>query len=834
MTNRLLIFLIIGFYTPLIAQEYFINIKKGWQLIGLPTDIDNMRVFNNKNVRLVWNYDAKYSEWVAYSPDKTTRNSLDDKNVNALNSVKRWQGLWIYSYNDWDLAVEDEVELRTDRSDINSIQLYKGWNLISLPFNTVLSAKIFDGYRLWRYGEFDSEFKSNWQTNQSYSYLNFPEVDEINSKSGFWVHSPEDRDIDLAQESAKFSIIQDSAETAISSFKSYDEIETHIKNSLVISQREGRYWSWTTSEDIHQTQADSEIEEFRISNSITNKNEPNVDYLGVNKPDILKENDGYIFYRSGDKKTVLIEHLDNIIFNRINPIKFTPTFDFGNSYIDNFIVSNNRLIIISKLTDTKQNPSFADRCRENKTVISIYELTFDNILTSPQKHIFIDGNFNESRVINNNLYILTKFKPCAELDYTKEFLSNSDLCSYPPFDTIDYQNSCYDVIVDNESGKRFRFDYENPILQNLYTFPKYEAERVRYNLITPETFFASTKMDQDSSLLTISHIDTISGNMESSSTIFGESKNIYISENNIYFTSDTAPHYISFRDFKAKSDIHKFSYYPTVEYQASGTIKGEVINRFSLSEENQNLRVASRDYYSWGEKSDQNRIEVFQTRDEVLESIGSLINVVNSPYTLEGVKFYGDIAIASTNSLNQPLQLIDLKNSTVPIKAGTLDILGTSEYIHYLKGENRLISFGREISETGVKGGIEMNILNIYNTQKPMLEKRELFGDYYNFTPIFENPKAFGYRESDNILTIPLYQDGGKTSNTFSTGLHLFKINKLDTGVTSVDNLSYLPYLSVPTITKYINDGRTMFVDRENRTDVIFVTQGKLNVKRIK
>jgi len=835
MFNRFLVLVIIYFHNSLIAQEYFINIKAGWQLIGLPTNIKNMRVFNNeKKVRIVWNYDGKYGEWIAYSPDRAITNKIFNKGLNSLNSVERWQGLWIYSYDNWELKVDDETELQTSSPNINSIELYKGWNLISLPFNAVISPKIFQNYKIWKYGKLDSKYKTNWQTNQEYSYIDFPKPDEINGKDGFWIYSPEKRTVNLIDSSSKFLVSEDSLK---STFQTYDEVESHIKTSMFVSNRKAQYWNWTSSENRYETNINvkADLPKEKVSNSITNSNEPNIKDT-IQRPDVLKKSEnGYIFYRSGDKKSVLMEHVDDVLFNKVDePIRFSSNFNHGVSYIDSFEIVKNRLIVISKMRDEKQSPTFTDRCREEKTVVSIYELNFNKITKSSQKHIFIDGDFQESRVINNNLYIVTNFKPCIELNYSKRFLNSNDDCSYPPFDTIEYQTRCYNVETDEVTKQQFRLDYDNPIIQNFYISPKYEANKNRLNLINPETFFTSSRIDQNSSLFSISHIDLIGGKIEKSSTIFGEMKNIYISENNLYFVSNRFPEYISYNDFRSRSDIHRFSYYPTIEYQASGSIQGEIFDQFSLSEKNQNLRVASKNLLSWNQKSDNNRVAVFQKQDKNLKSVGSLTNIVNESYSLAGIKFYGDIAIASANSLNQPLQIIDLTNATTPIKGGTLDIDGTSDYLYFSKSENRFISFGREISETGVKGGIEMNIIDVSNLQKPKLEKKHIFGDSYNSTPIFSDADSFNYIDIDSFISFPIYQNGGNTQNSADIGIHLFNIKKLDSNLTSIEPNSYIPFIPVKTINKFSNEIESLFVTRGDLVYMIFISQGKLDFKRIK
>ena len=79
----------------LYSLEYQLKLKSGWQLIGLPADISNMRPFNNENVRLVWYYNGQYGEWEGYSPEKELRTKIEELRLNQINFVDRWQGLWV-------------------------------------------------------------------------------------------------------------------------------------------------------------------------------------------------------------------------------------------------------------------------------------------------------------------------------------------------------------------------------------------------------------------------------------------------------------------------------------------------------------------------------------------------------------------------------------------------------------------------------------------------------------------------------------------------------------------------------------------------------------------
>ena len=296
-----------------------------------------MRPFNNENVRLVWYYNGQYGEWEGYSPEKELRTKIEELRLNQINFVDRWQGLWVFSKIDWSLIIDDSKTLTTSSDDISIIKLYKGWNLVSLPFNAVYSQKIFDGYKVWRY----LDINSSWQTNQKYEILSFPEIDEINSKDGFWVYSPEYREVDLSIVGSKLSIIKaDTISERVGTFKTISEVENYIKKSLLVSNRERKYWNWSEVSDFYSNSNlninNSSKTTISVSNSVINKTGTNLKYSGVEQPNILKEKNRIVYYKSSDKSISAIL-IDEMLYGNKIPTTFSLKFSKGTYTIRDFL-----------------------------------------------------------------------------------------------------------------------------------------------------------------------------------------------------------------------------------------------------------------------------------------------------------------------------------------------------------------------------------------------------------------------------------------------------------------------------------------------------------------
>ncbi len=178
----LILFLSFGF------ADSALLLKKGWQLIGSTSKIEDMNIFESKNVEQIWQFDANEQKWRGYSPDSEIQKKINDRGYAKILTIESWHGFWIKSKNEWALTFPTD----TDKSDEN-ITLKKGWNLISLPINTVVSPHIFDGKTLWKYAK-----NNQWEFFEKKTKENFPTISHITNSDGIWVRSNEDQNISVS------------------------------------------------------------------------------------------------------------------------------------------------------------------------------------------------------------------------------------------------------------------------------------------------------------------------------------------------------------------------------------------------------------------------------------------------------------------------------------------------------------------------------------------------------------------------------------------------------------------------------------------------------------
>ena len=171
-----------------ILQADTVELKEGWQLVGLSVEVDVDEVFDSENVEIVWGFDASTQSWAGYSPDTTVMSKVNQTNL-VLEVLEAYQAVWVKSKKDWSLSVQEKSELEAKNSHI---KLFAGWNLVSIPQNSVASSKIFQEEKVWSYS-----LDGNWSTNLSGT--DFPSLESVEQYKGLWVNSAKDKTIDLSK-----------------------------------------------------------------------------------------------------------------------------------------------------------------------------------------------------------------------------------------------------------------------------------------------------------------------------------------------------------------------------------------------------------------------------------------------------------------------------------------------------------------------------------------------------------------------------------------------------------------------------------------------------------
>ncbi|MFH0748696.1 MAG: beta-propeller domain-containing protein [Candidatus Bathyarchaeota archaeon] len=280
------------------------------------------------------------------------------------------------------------------------------------------------------------------------------------------------------------------------------------------------------------------------------------------------------------------------------------------------------------------------------------------------------------------------------------------------------------------------------------------------------------------------------------SLLLGATSNIYVSAENIYLTSSI--YSIPYGTRINKVSIKAGNIIPL----ASTLVSGFVLNQYSMDEYNEFFRIATSDGKS-------TRVTIF---DKDLKAIGKLEDLAPGE-SLYSARFMNDRCYLVTFKKTDPLFTIDLKDSTNPKVLGQLKIPGYSDYLHPYD-ENHLIGVGKETIEAENGNfawyqGVKISLFDVSNISQPKEISKIEIGDRGTDSPVLNDPKAFLFSKSKNLLVLPILLATideekyplGIPPNTYGDyvwqGAYVLNITLEDGlkylgGVTHIDNLTDL------------------------------------------
>ncbi|MBR2828014.1 MAG: beta-propeller domain-containing protein, partial [Bacilli bacterium] len=301
--------------------------------------------------------------------------------------------------------------------------------------------------------------------------------------------------------------------------------------------------------------------------------------------------------------------------------------------------------------------------------------------------------------------------------------------------------------------------------------------------------------DKENKKIPLNHIKYIKNNPKSYQTIITQYdlnkkdnisiysflmdlSNLYISKENIYLLKEeystnkidikrlfTFKGIIGFfeenfdRDYNSKTTIYKFNIKEKegITYQTKKTVEGSTINRYSLDEYNDNLRIGL-------ETEEGTRISIF---DNNLKLLGETKKVAPGE-KMYATRFMKDKAYLVTYQNTDPLFVMDLENPKKPKVMGELEIPGYSTYLHPYD-DTHLIGIGmntKEVINKDSEGkvtsswdeiiGMKMSLFDVSDINNPKEISKTEIGDRRTTSAILTNPKALLFSKEKNLLAIPV------------------------------------------------------------------------------
>ena len=240
------------------------------------------------------------------------------------------------------------------------------------------------------------------------------------------------------------------------------------------------------------------------------------------------------------------------------------------------------------------------------------------------------------------------------------------------------------------------------------------------------------------------------GAMVSGGQVYASTEAVYVSAPAYSWNAQGAASY--------QTQIHQFSLTandgrPT--YVATGSVDGQLLNQFSMSEHAGDLRVATTDW-NWNGQQGGNHLFVLRAEGRSLETIGSIRGLAKGERIYAG-RMFGDKGYLVTFRQTDPLFTLDLSDPRHPRVAGELKINGFSNYIHPMGG-NLLLAIGQDADDMGRVQGFHMQVFDVSNPEHPTRRFHEKLSSWSNYSTSSAqgDHHAFTYDPVTGTLALPV------------------------------------------------------------------------------
>lgn len=248
-------------------------------------------------------------------------------------------------------------------------------------------------------------------------------------------------------------------------------------------------------------------------------------------------------------------------------------------------------------------------------------------------------------------------------------------------------------------------------------------------------------------------------------TVAADGNTVYGNEKSLYVADDQWPRAVPLRGGaevapqpEPRTQVHQFSVEGAAppKYLASGQVPGALLNQYSLSEHNGNLRIATTLTRGGAQPrqvpDSQSAVTVLARQGDKLAEIGK-VDGLGKGERIYAVRFFGDTGYVVTFRQTDPLYTLDLSDPRRPRAVGELKITGYSAYLHRA-GDGRLIGVGQEASDQGRTLGTQVSLFDVADRANPRrIAQRHLPGA---FSEAEFDPHAFLYWEQSGLLVLPV------------------------------------------------------------------------------
>jgi inhibitor of cysteine peptidase len=296
------------------------------------------------------------------------------------------------------------------------------------------------------------------------------------------------------------------------------------------------------------------------------------------------------------------------------------------------------------------------------------------------------------------------------------------------------------------------------IYNDAVTLPAVYEAGVGYAASPTSIYYAETNQSDYFSFTSFYGIDIMDNQRAPTNmtVLMSGASTMYVSTSNIYVA------YPDWRNGTTLTAIYRVSIDGLqLAFQAQGTVPGYVMDQYSMDEYKGNLRVATnqQQFLLGAFDSQSQQTNNLYVLNQNLSLIGK-IEGIGQGENLHAVRFMGERAYMVTFIKTDPLFVIDLSSPENPKVLGELKMPGYSDYLHPYDATH-LIGVGKDAVSADEGNfawyqGLKLALFDVSNVNNPVLLANYTIGNRGTNSAALNDPKAFLFDLSKNILVIPV------------------------------------------------------------------------------
>jgi len=553
-------------------------------------------------------------------------------------------------------------------------------------------------------------------------------------------------------------------------FSSCDALASHIDKTLaqgreLQSRRDNFLGRETTGDAMAPAMDGTAPPPSATPGSYTTTNNQEV---GVDEPDFVKTDGQYLYMLRGN----------SLLIFKAWPAEQTSEMariELNNSPFALFL--HNDLVVVLAWNNTVNYPALATDFMptyQGSLQLSLYDVT---TRTSPvlTRRIDLEGTYVDARLIDGKMHLVL-----SSGDWAQPYVSGG---APPPL--------MVELGIDSAAPGT------NPSTSAttssvLDIFPAYTDTRYDSNgsssssepLCACENVY-SPEVPNGTGLITLYSLDLSNpGSAARSVSVLSDSGTVYASASSLYLATTNSNNWLwwgvetgASATPRATTVLHRFGLGDNPDYQGSGEVPGWVLNRFSLGEYQDSLRIATTEPAWVTGSSPANRLLTLKLDQGQMVEQGRVEEGLGKPgESIFAVRLIGERGYVVTFEQIDPLYVLDLADPTHPTIAGELEVPGFSTYLHPLAGD-RLLTLGRDPEQNAMK----LSLFDVRDAGNPR-EIATLTEDAQSYSSAEYEPHAFTYDPATGVLALPLTAWTYTTPDDWASyqlidGLQLYDIN---------------------------------------------------------